>query len=239
VRVNQESKVPTEQEVRQWYDNRYASRGEDSMRPASAYPIYLDDLRAQPGRTLLDIACGTGFFLRAAVQRGLKTWGVDISDEAVKVARRVSPESKIDVGKGEQLNFADASFDYVTCLGSLEHFLDMDQGVSEMKRVAKPDALFCIGVPNSDFLYWKVSGKYGTEQQDINEHMLSLREWSDFFVRNGLKIVRIRQDRWPMHKFRLFASANPLKTVKALAIRLAWSLLPLRYAYQFIFILTR
>jgi SAM-dependent methyltransferase len=209
------------------------------MRPASAYPIYLDDLRAQTGKTLLDIACGTGFFLRAAAQRGLKTWGVDISEEAVKVARRISPESKIDVGKGEQLSFADASFDYVTCLGSLEHFLDMDKAIAEMKRVAKPDALLCIGVPNSNFLYWKISGKHGTEQQDINEHMLSLREWSDFFTRNGLKIVRIRQDRWPMHKFRLFASVNPLKTVKAVLIRLVWSLLPLRYAYQFIFILTK
>jgi len=78
--------------------------------------------------------------------------GVDISDEAVKLAHRVAPESRVAVATGEALCFRDRSFDYVTCLGSLEHFLDMGQGLREMQRVAKPDALLCVMVPNSDFV---------------------------------------------------------------------------------------
>jgi SAM-dependent methyltransferase len=237
--MSEVTKTPNEQDVRQWYNERYASRGEDSMRPASAYPVFLDQLGVTPGGTLLDIGCGTGFLLKAAVARGLKTWGIDISEEAVKVARRVCPDSEISVGKGEQLEFPGGKFDYVVCLGSFEHFLDMDRAVAEMKRVAKPDARFCVLVPNSEFLYWKVTGKQGTEQQDINEHLFSLREWKGFFARNGFETIRLYQDRWPMHKHRLFAGANPLKTIKALGVRLVWSLLPMRYAYQFVFILNR
>jgi hypothetical protein len=40
-----------------------------------------------------------------------------------------------------------------------------------------------------------------------------------------------------MKKIRPFATPNPLKIVRGLAIKLIWSLLPLKYAYQFIFVL--
>jgi SAM-dependent methyltransferase len=230
---------PTEQDIKAWYNQRYASRGVDSMRTADAYPVFLDDLRAESGRSLLDIACGTGYLLAAADQRGLKTWGVDISEEAVKLARQVSPRSTVAVGKGEDLRFPDGQFDYITCIGSLEHFLDMERGLAEMKRVTGPEALLCILVPNSNFLYWKFAGQHGTEQQDINEHLMSFREWRDFFERNGLAVVRTRQDRWPIRRLRPFASANPLKIVKGLVFKLVWTLLPMHYAYQFVFVLRK
>jgi SAM-dependent methyltransferase len=230
---------PTEQDIKAWYNRRYADRGLGSMRPPDAYQAFLNVLDVQPGRILLDIACGTGFLLHAAAQRGLKTYGTDISEEAARLSKQTSPESEVLVGKGEDLEFADGMFDYITCIGSLEHFLDMDKGLGEMKRVAKSDALLCITVPNSNFLYWRVSGKHGTEQQDINEHLMSLSEWKGLFSRNGLEVVRIRQDRWPMKKIRPFATPNPLRIVRDLAFKLVWALLPLKSAYQFIFVLKK
>lgn len=231
--------TPSAREIKAWYDRRYADRGFDAMRTADAYPIFLDDLGVQPGKSLLDIACGTGYLLRAASDRGLITAGVDISDEAANLARRTSPGSDIRVASGESLPFADSSFDYVSCLGSLEHFLDMEKGLAEMKRVARPDARFCIMVPNSAFLGWKVSGKHGTEQQDINEHLMTLSEWKCLFLKNGFSVVRIRQDRWPVKKIRPFSSANPFKIARGLVFKLVWSILPLRFGYQFVFILKR
>ena len=236
---NAPSHQPSEQDVKTWYNERYASGGRDAMRPYDAYPMFLNDLRAQPGRTMLDIACGTGYLLLAGARRGLKTWGIDISDEAVKLARQISPTSEVSVGRGEDLQFRDGAFDYITCIGSLEHFLDMDRGLSEMKRVAKPDALLCILVPNSNFLYYKLTKQQGTEQQDINEHLMSFTEWRDFFVRNGLEVVRVRRDHWPIRKIRPFATANPFRIAKGLVFKLVWSLLPMRYDYTFLFVLRK
>jgi ubiquinone/menaquinone biosynthesis C-methylase UbiE len=226
-------------EVRAWYNSLYASVGLSSTRPVEAYPQFLDLLDARPGTSLLDVSCGQGFLLKAAQQRGVAALGVDISDQAVRLAHAVSPESRVAVATGEALCFREHSFDYVTCLGSLEHFLDMGQGLREMQRVAKPDALLCIMVPNSDFVGWRVLGRRGTAQQDINEQLLSLQSWRRLFAQHDLQIVRIVPDRWHAEKWRHGQARGPLQRVKGMLLEAAWRAIPLRYEYQFIFLLRR
>jgi len=67
--------MPTAQEVRSWYNRRYASLGLDSMRPFEAYPPVLELLAVRAGATLLDVSCGSGFLLKAARERGLAACG--------------------------------------------------------------------------------------------------------------------------------------------------------------------
>jgi len=235
----QEKNSPTEEEVKEWYNKKYKAKGIDSRRPYDAYPIFLDYLEAQKGKKLLDVSCGTGFLLKAASSMEIKTFGVDISEEAVKIAKNVSPMSFISVGKGEDLKFEDNTFDYITCLGSLEHFLDMKEGIKEMKRVAKDNALLCIMVPNSNYFRWKKSDKPGTAQQEINENLLSLEQWKTFFIEEGFEIQRIHQDRWFVKRINIFSSKNPIQIIKKIYEKLVWYFLPLNYAYQFIFILEK
>jgi len=229
----------SEEEIKDWYNQRHRSFGENAWRSYEAYPFFLDYLNVKPGEKLLDIGCGTGHLLKATDQRGLETYGVDISEEGVKTAKKVSPNSEIVVGKGENLKYPDKFFDYVTCLGALEHFLDMAKGVKEMVRSGKDDALFCIVVPNINYLYWKIRGTKGTEQQDINENLLSLKQWKDLFIQEELEILKIYQDRWFMKNINIFSSINPLGIVKRIIYKLVWTFLPLNYTYQFIFILRK
>jgi SAM-dependent methyltransferase len=232
--------MPTAQEVRSWYNRRYASLGLDSMRPFEAYPPLLDLLAARPGATLLDVSCGSGFLLQAARTRGLAAYGVDLSDAAVRLVHHVSPKIPVAVCAGEDLCVRDGSFDYVTCLGSLEHFLDVTRGLHEMLRVAKPDAQFCIMVPNRHFAGWKLLGHRGTAQQDINERLLSLAEWRRMFEQHGLRVRRVVPDRWHAVKWRSSRRPRtPWHAAKGFLLETAWSLLPLSWDYQFIFLLER
>lgn len=232
--------MPTAQDVRSWYNRRYASLGVDSMRPFAAYPPVLDLLAVRAGATLLDVSCGSGFLLKAARARGLAAYGVDLSDAAVRIAHQVSPESRLVVGTGENLCFRDASFDYVTCLGSLEHFLDPSRGLKEMLRVAKPGAQFCIMVPNREFVGWRLLGQRGTAQQDINERLQSLGEWRRTFEDHGLRERRVVPDRWHAVKWRSDRRRRrPWHAAKGFLLELAWGLLPLSWEYQFIFLLER
>ena len=229
----------SEKEIKDWYNQRHRSKGENAWRPYEAYPIFLDYLNVVSERKLLDIGCGSGYLLKEADKRGLKTYGIDISDEGVKIAIKISPNSKITVGKGENLKFPDNFFDYVTCIGSLEHFLDMEKGVKEMLRVAKNGALLYIVVPNINFLFWKIRGTKGTEQQDINENLLSLKQWKNIFMKEGFKILKIHQDKWFMKKISIFSSTNPLGIIKRTILKIVWIFLPLYFTYQFIFILIK
>ena len=231
--------MPAVDEVRAWYNQHYAGKGLQSMRPRQAYRVFLDLLAVQPGATLLDVSCGPGFLLEAAQGRGVAASGVDLSDEAVRLARRVCPQCSLVVGAGEYLAFADATFDYVTCLGSLEHFLDMAQGLREMLRVARPAARFCIMVPNQNFLGWRILGHQGTAQQDINEQLLSLAAWRRIFREHGLDVLKVIPDRWHAVKWRYGSPRGAWSLLKGLALEAAWRLLPLVWEYQFIFLLER
>ena len=225
--------------VRVWYNQGYARFGEAYMRPEHAYVIFLDLLNVQAPAILLDVACGTGFLLKLARQRGLQTYGVDLSDEAVRVAQRTAPDAEIVRASGEDLPFSNAQFDFITCLGSLEHFTDMNKGLSEMRRVAKPNARFCIMVPNADYLFWKLKKQAGTQQQEVGEELLSLQQWKALFLRNGFDICHIGQDRWFADQMKVFANANPLQIAKRAIKSLVWKLMPLRHTYQFVFILQK
>jgi SAM-dependent methyltransferase len=231
--------MPSAADVKSWYNHHYAAKGLQSMRPAAAYPVFLDLLGATRGTRLLDVSCGTGSLLAAATERGLDAVGIDLSDHAVQLARRVAPQADLTVGAGEALPFDTASFDFVSCLGSLEHFLDIGQGLEEMKRVAKPGGRFCIMVPNRDFIGWQVLGHHGTAQQDINEHLLPLSAWRQLFARHGFAVRRAVPDRWHAVRWRAPGAAGLARFVIGPALEAAWRLVPLRWQYQFVFVLDR
>jgi len=230
--------MPSTNEVKTWYNQHYSAKGLQSMRPAAAYPVFLDLLQVSPGARLLDVSCGSGYLLQAAHMRGVEAVGVDLSDQAIRIARRAAPGARLAVGAGEQLAFRTGMFDYITCLGSLEHFLDMGQGLREMIRVAKPTAQFCIMVPNQDFVGWKVLGHQGTAQQDINEHLLSLAAWRRLFAQHQLEVMRVVPDRWHAVRWRSVPGAKGVaRYVTGPLFEAAWRLVPLAWQYQFVFLL--
>jgi SAM-dependent methyltransferase len=90
------------------------------------------------------------------------------------------------------LPFADRQFDFVCCLGALEHFLDPESALREMVRVAKPHAQFLLLVPNADFPPVRLGLYGGTDQSDVREELRSLDGWQELFESVGLTVV----NRW-------------------------------------------
>ncbi len=206
------------------------------MRPAQAYPPILELLQPESGRTLLDVSCGTGHVLAAAAARGLQAVGVDLSDQAVRIARAAAPAALLAVSSGESLCLRAASVDYLTCLGSLEHFADMEAGLREMRRVVRPTARLAIMVPNRRFLGWWVLGRRGTAQEDINERLLTLEEWRALLEQAGFEELGVHADPWHATRLRSGSGSGPLARVGGWLVGQLWRLLPLRFDYQFVFV---
>ncbi len=154
----------------------------------------LNILGVEAKKNLLDVACGNGYFLSLAESRGLKTFGIDISKVAVINAQKMAPKSNMIISAAENIPYPSNHFDYVTCLGSLEHFLSPERGCQEMARVLKKGGVSCIYVPNTFWIQNVINvwfkGKTPTQSQDI-ERFGTKQEWQGLFENNGLKVKRL------------------------------------------------
>ncbi len=229
----------SQRDVAQWFNRTYVEKGFGYLRPQHAYPIFLQLLGVTPGSKLLDVACGPGLLLRAALDKKLEPTGVDLSKEAISLAKRYVPAAEVKEGNAQQLEFADGTFDFVTCLGSIERFFDREKALREIHRVAARDARFCFMVRNSATLVWTVWRRW-LRQQNHQGHQdaASLEGWIELFQQTGYEVDGVYIDQWFRQKLR-----RALRGFRAHDMSrpepIARPLLPLRYANEFIFILRK
>jgi len=207
------------------------------MRPFAAYISFLDYLPVKVGEKLLDIGCGTGWLLKAASERGLFTCGIDVSAEAVKLSRKNSPMSVVESASVTKIPFPSETFDYITCIGVLEHFTEMEKAFNEMKRVAKKSAMFCLMVPNSRTLYWKLGKCFSKGYRESNENALSLKEWQNLFEDHGMEIQHVSRDDWRLRRLLSYMGIKSDSRLYIFFRNMVWSFIPLSRAHQFIYIL--
>ena len=100
---------------------------------------------------VLDVATGTGDLAIALTEiEGVKITGLDISEGMLSVGReKVAKRNLTDritlvQGDSEQLPFADETFDAVTVGFGVRNFEDLEKGLSEIKRVLKPNGRLVV-----------------------------------------------------------------------------------------------
>ncbi|MBA2507000.1 MAG: class I SAM-dependent methyltransferase [Thermoleophilaceae bacterium] len=114
--------------------NRVMTAGLDERWRARAAD--LAGLRA--GDRALDVACGTGDLALELTRRGAAVTGSDFSEEMLERARAKEPSIVWEWGDALALPYPDDTFDAVTVGFGARNFSDLEQGIGEMRRVAKP-----------------------------------------------------------------------------------------------------
>lgn len=223
-------------EIKEWFDKTYESHGNWYLRPIAAYKIFLTFLEAKKGSTLLDVACGLGRMIDVCNQLELKPSGIDISDVAVKKARLRYIDADIKVGNAEKLPYQDKTFDFVTCLGSLERILDRGKALTEMRRVLTDHGKICLLVRNSESWFWKFIQKpLGFVNKKGHQDAMNLKDWSSLFQDSGFTIIQVYKDQWPLMKWKRYLSIGLWNGYN----KIHRGLIPLRYAYEFVFLLEK
>ena len=169
----------------------------------SFYKWLVSLLRPSPGRRLLDVSCGQGGMLRFAAKAGLEAFGLDLSTIAAKKARDLNKAAAVNVADAERLPFGNDAFDYVTNIGSVEHYFHPFSAAQEMSRVLKPDGLACVLLPNTfgllgNILYVWRTGDVFDDGQPLQRYGTP-KQWQGLLETNGLRVVRaIKYERaWP------------------------------------------
>jgi ubiquinone/menaquinone biosynthesis C-methylase UbiE len=112
-----------------------------------------DDLQLRRGDRVLDVGCGPGrlaMVFAARVAPSGSVDGIDAStqmiDRATAQARKRGVSANFQLAYAQQLPFADATFDALSCTLALHHVAEDDQltAVKEMYRVLKPGGRILI-----------------------------------------------------------------------------------------------
>jgi demethylmenaquinone methyltransferase / 2-methoxy-6-polyprenyl-1,4-benzoquinol methylase len=99
---------------------------------------------------VLDIGCGPGTISEDLLEIGEQVWGIDISEDMIKIAidrfkeKNYSSKIHFNIGDAENLNFPDQFFDAVFCLGVLRFLDSWEKGLQEIYRVLKPNGVVVI-----------------------------------------------------------------------------------------------
>jgi SAM-dependent methyltransferase len=97
---------------------------------------------------LLDAGCGTGGFLAWAARTGSfdRLCGVDISAEAVELARAAVPAAELHVSTLEKMPFDDGSFDIAVLNDVLQHVeeRDVEPSLRELRRTLRWDGALLV-----------------------------------------------------------------------------------------------
>lgn len=221
----------THRDVADFYDHVYHRDASSDALPDRHLIGLAKRLGVKAGQKIVDIGCGTGEWLSVCADASAEIAGIDISMAAVEVCRQRLPGGVFHCGPAETLPFPDATFDLVTCLGSLEHFLDQPGALREMVRIAKPGARVLILVPNAGFLTYRLGLYRGTQQRQIRETIRPLEEWQAMFAESGLEVQQKWRDlhvanfRWITRKP---LAMIPLRLVQVAALAV-W---PVAWQYQ-------
>ena len=117
-------------------------------------------------KSLLDVGCGSGLYLAAAIPKFKKVVGMDISEAMLYGARqRLSAVAKnrykLYLGDAEKkFPFKDGSFDAIISIGLLD-YLNPKTVLLECKRVLSKDGFIIFTIPKKPSMFFFLRGTCG------------------------------------------------------------------------------
>ena len=180
------------QELRNFYNQEFKKviiKDEDRAYQWMAHRLFKKYI---VDKDVIDIGCGGGFFLKELRRIARTAVGVDLSDEALRIASRENKNNLVQ-GSAEDLPFHSGRFDAVFCLGSAEHFADIPKALQEMSRALKKDGWIFLMVPNL-FWYKDVLSVLKTgdicERNQKYEFFATPTQWVSLFKESGLTVKK-------------------------------------------------
>lgn len=211
--------------VASWYDNYLG--GEDTYQSKVIAPNLLRMLSVKKGESVLDLACGQGYFSRLVKDQGAGVTGVDLSEKLIKIAKEKNSDIDFVVASAEDTKLKKDFFDKVFTVLAFENIKNIDETVGEIKRVLKNNGSFTLvmlhpafripqyadwGFDQKKEIQYRRVDKYLSEIKiniELNPHKgsgktisttfhRSLQWYTKIFKKHGFVITSIEE--WISHK---------------------------------------
>ncbi|WP_243438160.1 class I SAM-dependent methyltransferase [Fundidesulfovibrio soli] len=155
----------------EYYDGQYFPAQFAERKAMFAHRLAaLEPLTGGPGR-VLEVGCGRGQFLEAALERGWSACGQEFAEQTVEVLKGTVPAAELAYGVfPEECPFPDASFDLVHLNHVLEHFFEPMEALSRVWGLLKPGGVLYCEVPRQSNLQNTLSNLLG--RKDFAVHYM-------------------------------------------------------------------
>src|SRR3990167_9319958 len=146
---------------------------------------------------VLDLGSGNGQNAIKAAKIAKKIVGLEYDQSLINIAvktaalRRIKSVKFIKTDLEKKINYKNNSFDKIIFLDVLEHLVNRDQILDEIKRILKPGSLLFLGVPNSHTSWKKLQRSVGVCSCSDPEHKIEFTEKSirELLAKHQYKIV--------------------------------------------------
>lgn len=142
----------------EWYAEHL--EGNDTYHANIILPNLLRAMAIKPGESVLDIACGNGFFSRAFAEAGAHVTASDIAPEQIDAAKKITAKGNItySVSPAHKLPFVDDhSIDKAVIVLAIQNISEVKEVFAECSRVLKRGGVLYIVMNHPAFRIPKVS----------------------------------------------------------------------------------
>ncbi len=190
-----QTKFQIPQNVVEYYKIRYSKH--NVWNSDEYYSLIVDLFGDVSGKRFLDVGFGFGEVLKKVLERGGVSFGIEIAKGAYDFVRREIQGAIVELAPAEKIPFDNSLFDIVLCNGTLEHFLDMNAGLKEIRRVLKKDGFLVTVVPNKNWI-GNIYGMFGIAYahrklrnvlpDQLIEREFSLSRWLSVLEQNNFLV---------------------------------------------------
>jgi SAM-dependent methyltransferase len=118
--------------------------------------VIAEALRLAPKNCrLLDVGCGTGVFLEAALAAGIDAYGLDSSPEMIDVAAQRVGAGRVRVGRMQDIADVE-TYDVVCALSWTIHYAEslseLEDVIARCRRALRPGGLLILQVANDEVM---------------------------------------------------------------------------------------
>lgn len=107
--------------------------------------LILELVDPHAGERVLDVGCGSGYYLQVFRDKWCSVTGIDCSAEMLEASRqKLGNNVELHLGSAEDLPFSDDEFDVVTIINALEIAPNPQKVIAEAIRVCRGRILICF-----------------------------------------------------------------------------------------------
>ncbi len=156
---------------------------DEKQKPFSEYPKQLIEYLIKKAglfenQKIIELGCGRGDFIIEFKKKGLKAYGVDISDYSQKFFPDLNFK-KVDF-ENEKTPFANETFDVVYSKSFIEHFYYPEKIFEEAHRILKPGGKIITLTPEWKYIYKSFYEDFTHRVPFTKESLKSIHEITNF-----------------------------------------------------------